>query len=211
MQKPHAATLGVILAGGRATRMGGIDKPLLTIGGCTLLARIVERLSPQCDGLLISANSDESRFREWGLPVIQDDVPDYAGPLAGLLAALDWAALHHPSIDWLVSVTGDAPFIPRDLVTRLHQAREAERLPLACAASDDRAHHAIGLWPVSLRHDLRHAVTAENLRRVEDWTRRHGAARATWETAPIDPFFNINTPDDLAFANALVEQYADRL
>ncbi|NIX76206.1 molybdenum cofactor guanylyltransferase MobA [Microvirga terricola] len=207
----HPATLGVILAGGRATRMGGIDKPLLTLGGCTLIARIVERLSPQCEGLIISANGDANRFRDLGLPIIQDDVPDYAGPLAGVLAALDWAAIHRPSIEWLVSVTGDAPFVPQDLVTRLHRVRDAEQAPLACAASSDRSHHAIGLWPVNLRHDLHQAVTVDHLRRVEDWTRRHRVARAVWPTTPFDPFFNINTPEDLVSAKAMVEQFADRL
>ncbi|MBF9234400.1 molybdenum cofactor guanylyltransferase MobA [Microvirga alba] len=207
---PHPATLGVILAGGRATRMGSIDKPFLTLAGRTLLAHITERLSPQCDGLVISANGDTDRFRETGLPVVRDDVPDYPGPLAGLLATLDWTATHHPSIDWVVSVTGDTPFIPEDLVSRLHQAREAARAPLACAASDERLHHAIGLWPVHLRQDLRLALTAKDLRSVRDWAGLHGAASAAWATVPFDPFFNINTPADLVAAKALVEQYPDR-
>jgi molybdenum cofactor guanylyltransferase len=211
MMQPHPGTLGVILAGGRATRMGGIDKPLLELGQETLIARIVERLSPQCDGLVISANDGSGRFRCMGLPVIRDDVPDYPGPLAGLLAALDWAAIHRPSINWLVSVTGDAPFIPRNLVSRLHQARETQGTPLACAASGDQSHHAIGLWPVRLRHELRQAVQTEHLRRVGDWARRQGVARVSWPTNPFDPFFNINTPDDLESARRLVEQFADRL
>jgi molybdopterin-guanine dinucleotide biosynthesis protein A len=196
-------TLGLLLAGGLARRMGGGDKPLRMIAGRTILAHVIERLGPQCDGLLINANGDPARFSDYGLPVVADSVPDFAGPLAGILAGLDWMALHHPELEWLVSVAADTPFIPRDLVARLHAARAAQGVPLACAASGGWTHPVIGLWPVSLREDLRHALTVEDERKIDRWTARHGCASAEWPAAPVDPFFNANKPDDLAEAERL--------
>lgn len=196
-------TLGLLLAGGLARRMGGGDKPLRLIAGRTILAHVIERLAPQCDGLLVNANGDPARFAAYGLPVVADSVPDFAGPLAGILAGLDWMAENRPGLEWLVSVAADTPFIPRDLVSRLHAAREAEGVPLACAASGGWTHPVIGLWPVSLREELRHALTVEDERKIDRWTARHGCAAAEWETAPVDPFFNANKPDDLAEAERL--------
>ncbi|WP_414473433.1 molybdenum cofactor guanylyltransferase MobA [Microvirga sp. M2] len=201
---PYPATLGVILAGGLARRMGGGDKPLLTLGGRTLLASLEQRLSPQCEGLILNANDDPSRFAETGLPVVPDSVPGRPGPLAGVLAALEWAALHRPFVEWVISVPGDTPFIPADLVSRLHAEREAARQPLACAASGSHDHYAICLWPVALRQDLRHALTLEGVRRMEDWSRKRGLATATWPTEPFDPFFNINTPEELIAAQSFI-------
>jgi molybdopterin-guanine dinucleotide biosynthesis protein A len=126
-------TLGLILAGGLARRMGGGDKPLTRIGGVTILSRVLERLKPQCSRVVLNANGDPARFADTGLPVIPDDVPDFAGPLAGILAGLDWAAVHAPEVAYVASVPGDCPFLPRDLVARLHQARAASGQPLACA------------------------------------------------------------------------------
>lgn len=197
------ATLGLLLAGGLARRMGGGDKPLRTIAGRTLLAHVVERLSPQCDGLLLNANGDPARFADYGLPVVADSVPDFAGPLAGILAGLDWLAANRPGPQWLVSVAADTPFIPRDLVARLHDAREAANVPLACAASGGWTHPVIGLWPVALREDLRHALTVEDERKIDRWTARHGVVAVEWPAAPVDPFFNANRPDDLAEAERL--------
>jgi len=196
-------TLGLLLAGGLARRMGGGDKPLRTIAGRTILAHVVERLRPQCDGLLLNANGDPARFAEYGLPVIADSVPDFAGPLAGILAGLDWLAANRPGAEWLVSVAADTPFIPRDLVARLHDAREAANVPLACAASGSWTHPVIGLWPVLLREDLRHALTVEDERKIDRWTARHGVVAVEWPVAPVDPFFNANRPDDLAEAERL--------
>ena len=200
-------TLGLVLAGGLARRMGGGDKPLTRIGGATILSRLLERLKPQCQRLILNANGDPARFADTGLPVIPDDVPDFAGPLAGILAGLDWAAAHAPEVAYVASVPGDCPFLPRDLVTRLHQARVAAGQPLACARSGEWRHPVVGVWPVALRADLRHALTKEDLRKIELWTARHGVALADWPAAPVDPFFNVNTPEDAAAAERLAVQH----
>lgn len=208
---PSPPTLGVILAGGLARRMGGGDKPLLVLHGRMLLEHVSRRLAPQCEGLILNANGDASRFGETGLPVVPDTLPDHPGPLAGILAALEWTARHRPAVEWIVSVPGDTPFVPRDLVHRLHAARAAADQPLACASSGSQPHFAVGLWPVRLRQDLHHAVTARGIRSIRDWAGLHGMAEASWPTEPLDPFFNINTPEDLSRANALVEQDPARL
>jgi molybdopterin-guanine dinucleotide biosynthesis protein A len=205
----YPETLGVLLAGGLARRMGGGDKPMKTVGGRTILDRVVERLSPQCDGLVVNANGDPARFAFLGRPVVADDVPGFAGPLAGILAALDWAAANRPGIDWVVSVATDSPFLPRDLVARLHAARRAEAVPLACALSGDQTHPVIGLWRVDLRADLRHALVVEDIRKIDRWTARHGVAHAPWPTEPFDPFFNANTPEDIAEAEAIALRHRD--
>jgi molybdopterin-guanine dinucleotide biosynthesis protein A len=194
------ASYGLVLAGGLARRMGGGDKGLIRIGDATILERALSRVGPQCAGLVINANGDPARFAGYGLPVVADDVEGFAGPLAGLLAGLDWLAANAPAVAWLASVPGDCPFLPRDLVRRLHEARAAAGVPLACAKSGDWRHPVVGLWPVELRADLRHAVVAEGLRKIEVWTARHGVALAEWPAAPVDPFFNVNTPDDAAQA-----------
>ncbi|MCZ8041532.1 MAG: molybdenum cofactor guanylyltransferase MobA [Beijerinckiaceae bacterium] len=196
-------TLGLLLAGGLARRMGGGDKPLRTIAGRSILAHVIERLAPQCDGLVVNANGDPARFAAYGLPVVADSVPDFAGPLAGILAGLDWMAVHRPESEWLVSVAADTPFIPHDLIARLHEAREAQNVPLACAASGGWTHPVIGLWPVRLRADLRHALTVEDERKIDRWTARHGCASAEWPVTPVDPFFNANKPEDLDEAERL--------
>ncbi|MGO4403280.1 molybdenum cofactor guanylyltransferase MobA [Bosea sp. RAF48] len=195
-------TLGLVLAGGLARRMGGGDKPLKQLAGRPILAHVIERLREQCDGLVLNANGDPARFALFGLPVVADTVPDFAGPLAGILAGLDWLAEHRPETAWLLSVPADTPFIPNDLVQRLHEARIAAQLPLACAASARQAHHAIGLWPVSLRQDLRQALAAGE-RKISRWTQEHGVAVAEWAAEPVDPFFNVNTPNDLGEAQRL--------
>jgi molybdopterin-guanine dinucleotide biosynthesis protein A len=141
--------------------------------------------------------------------VVADSVPDFAGPLAGLLAGLDWAALHAPECQWLVSVPGDCPFLPSDLVARLHDARAAAGAPLACARSGQWRHPVIGLWPLALREDLRRALVTEGLRKIEIWTAHHGVAIADWPTEPVDPFFNVNTPEDAAQAQAITARYLD--
>jgi molybdopterin-guanine dinucleotide biosynthesis protein A len=203
-----AATFGLVLAGGLARRMGGGDKALIRIGGATILERVLERLKPACAGMALNANGDPARFAGFGLPVIADSVAGFAGPLAGILAGLDWVKGHAPGIEWLVSVPGDCPFLPRDLVPRLHAARAAAATPLACAQSGAWRHPVVGLWPVALRDDLRHALVAEGLRKIEGWTARHGVALAGWPAESVDPFFNVNTPDDVAEATRLAAQDA---
>ena len=196
-------TLGVLLAGGLARRMGGGDKPMRTIGGRTILERVIARLSPQCDGLILNANGDPARFASFGLQVIADDVPNFPGPLAGILAALDWTATNRPDIEWVLSAAGDCPFLPRDLVARLHEARARENAQLAVAASGGQSHPVIGLWYVALRDELRHALVVEDIRKIDRWTARYPLATVNWPTEPLDPFFNANTVEDIAEAERL--------
>jgi molybdopterin-guanine dinucleotide biosynthesis protein A len=198
-------TLGVILAGGLARRMGGGDKPMRDIGGRTILDHVVERLSPQCDALILNANGDPSRFSAINLPVVADTVAGNPGPLAGVLAALDWAAQNRPQTDWVVSVAGDCPFLPRDLVGRLHEARHNKNATLAVAASGGRTHPVIGLWKVALQRDLRHALVEEGMRKIDRWTARYPLATVTWAAEPVDPFFNANTVEDLSEAERLAK------
>jgi len=180
---PYPATLGLVLAGGLARRMGGGDKALITIGGLTILDRVLARLRPACTGIILNANGDPARFARYGLPVIPDSVPDFAGPLAGILAGLDWAAAHAPEIEWVVSAPGDCPFPPHDLVSRLHEARQKAGTPLACARSGDWRHPVVALWRVALRDDLRHALIDESLHKIEVWTARHGVDRGMADDA----------------------------
>jgi molybdopterin-guanine dinucleotide biosynthesis protein A len=194
---------GVLLAGGLARRMGGGDKPMRTIAGRTILDRVIARLNPQCNGLVLNANGDPARFAAFGLPVIADGVADFPGPLAGILAALDWAAANRPDVKLVLSAAGDCPFLPRDLVSRLHGALEAEKAELAVAASDGQSHPVIGLWSVALREQLRHALVVEDIRKIDRWTARYKLATVTWPTSPLDPFFNANTMDDIAEAERL--------
>jgi molybdopterin-guanine dinucleotide biosynthesis protein A len=196
---------GVLLAGGLARRMGGGDKPTREIAGRPLFDRVIARLAPQCDGLILNANGDPSRFAAFGLPVIPDNVADFPGPLAGILAALDWMAEHRPDVELMLSAAADCPFLPRDLVARLHDALSAENAQLAVATSGGQMHPVIGLWRVSLRNELRHALVVEDIRQVGRWTARYRLATATWPTTPLDPFFNANTMDDLAEAERLAE------
>jgi molybdenum cofactor guanylyltransferase len=190
--------LGVVLAGGLARRLGGIDKARVALGGETLLARAAARLGPQCPaGLVVSANGDPARFAT-PLPVLPDPLPDHPGPLAGLLAALDFAAAH-PEIELVLTSAVDVPFVPLDLAGRLAAARDAAGAAVACAASAGRAHPVQALWPVSLRDDLRRALLAGE-RRVGGYAARHGCAQAAWSAAPDDPFHNVNTSADLAAA-----------
>jgi molybdenum cofactor guanylyltransferase len=194
---------GVLLAGGLARRMGGGDKPMRMIAGRTILDRVVARLKPQCDGLILNANGDPARFAAFGLPVIPDGIADFPGPLAGILAALDWAAANRPDVSFVLSAAADCPFLPRDLVSRLYAALAAENAELAVAASDGQSHPVIGLWSVALREQLRHALVVEDIRKIDRWTARFRLATVTWPTTPLDPFFNANTMDDIAEADRL--------
>ena len=194
---------GLMLAGGLARRMGGSDKPLSLVGGRTVLARIIDVLNPQCRGVILNANGDPGRFAATGLPVVADSLPDRPGPLAGLLAGLDWVAANAPHIDRIVTVPGDAPFLPNDLVARLATACHGSCAPVAVAASADRVHWTVGLWPVSLRFALLSQLVEDGMRRVADFAARHGAVRVTWTADPVDPFFNANAPDDLVLAERL--------
>ena len=211
MTTDHPPTFGLVLAGGLARRMGGGDKARIEIGGVSILDRVLATLSAQCPGIVINANGDPERFADTGLTVVADSVPDFAGPLAGILAGLDWLAEQKNGIEWIVSVPGDCPFLPDDLVERLHQARRkmGTGVPLACARSGEWRHPVVGLWSLALREDLRKALVEDDMRKIEVWTARHGVAIADWPDQPIDPFFNVNTPDDAAQAQALADLHPD--
>ncbi len=208
--------LGVILAGGLATRMGGGDKGLLQVGGQSLLHHVINRLRPQVEGLALNTNGDAARFADLNLPVIPDSIEGFAGPLAGVLAGLDWAA--EQGAESIVTAAADTPFFPRDLVTRLTEAADGQTHPLVLATTprtgdealksggDKRVnrHPTFGLWPVALRDDLRAALNG-GLRKVVLWTDQHDGREALFPADPFDPFFNVNTPEDLIRAETLLE------
>ncbi|WP_431854543.1 molybdenum cofactor guanylyltransferase MobA [Azospirillum sp.] len=195
---------GVLLAGGLSRRMGGGDKNLRTLGGRTILERIVAVARPQVGPLVLNANGDPARFAAFGLPVVSDVVEGYAGPLAGVLTGLEWAKANAPGAVWLASFATDAPFIPADLVARLLTAVEDEGADLACARSDGQDHPVFGLWPLRLADDLKRAMVEEGIRKVDAWTGRYKLAVAEFGTEPVDPFFNTNRPEDLEEAERLL-------
>ncbi|MDF1751116.1 MAG: molybdenum cofactor guanylyltransferase MobA [Alphaproteobacteria bacterium] len=199
-------TAGLLLAGGLARRMGGGDKGMKLLAGKPILQHIIDRVRGQVDVLALNANGDPSRFSDYGLMVLPDVIEGYAGPLAGVLTGLDWAARSLPDCEYVATFPTDAPFLPLDLVARLKAAIETEGADMACARSKDRDHPVVGLWPVRLAEDLRHAMVDEDIRKVDRWTARHTLAVVDFPTNPIDPFFNANHPDDLAEAEALLSQ-----
>jgi molybdenum cofactor guanylyltransferase len=203
---PRPKIAGVVLAGGRATRMGGGDKTLLDLAGRPILAHVLDRLRPQVDALVLNANGDPSRFAAFGFDVVPDSVEGFAGPLAGILAGMDWAAAR--GHDLLASAAGDTPFFPETLVAELRAAMEREGTPLAMAMTPDperglSRHPTFGLWSVSLRDDLRAALQAGQ-RKVIEWTEPRGCAKAVFDGGY--PFFNVNTPADLARAHKLMAE-----
>jgi molybdopterin-guanine dinucleotide biosynthesis protein A len=204
MHPSIGSVTGVLLAGGRARRLGGIDKCLVPLVGRTLLELVIERARPQVARLLLNANGDPARFGAFGLPVISDVIADYAGPLAGLLTGLEWAGRNAPDCPWVVSFASDSPFFPQELVTRLRAAVQAEGAEAACAASGERLHPVFGLWPVRLAPALRQAMQREGLRKAEDWARRCRIAVVNFSAAGLDPFFSVNRPEDVVQAERLL-------
>jgi molybdopterin-guanine dinucleotide biosynthesis protein A len=203
------AIVGAVLAGGLSRRMGGGDKPLLELGGRTILDHVLDRFAPQCEAVVINANGDPRRLDRYRLPVVADTVAGFAGPLAGILAAMDWTAAQRPEVSLVATVPGDCPFLPRDLVGRLAAALRAQGAGIALASTGGRTHPVVGLWPVAHRDALRRALVEEDLRKVSDWTARHSAALADWPTDPVDPFFNVNAPEDLLEAERLLISVPD--
>jgi len=202
---PNSDTIaGVVLAGGQSRRMGGGDKCLRELAGRTLLARIVERVQGQVAALVLNANGDHARFADVDLPVASDVVDGFAGPLAGVLTGLEWARAHAPACEYVASFACDAPFVPQDLVARLAHALTEQGADMACAASGGRDHPVFGLWPVGLAGDLRRALVDEDIRKVDVWTARYRLARVAFAATPLDPFFNVNRPDDFAAAEAIL-------
>ena len=200
---------GILLAGGQSRRMGGGDKGLLEVAGRTMLHVVIERFAPQVSALAINANGDASRFREFGLTVVPDCVEGHAGPLAGVLAGMRWAAVHMPNAAWVATASCDAPFLPEDLVSRLHDVAAGQPDGIAMARSDGRLHPVIALWPVHLSDDLE-AALRDDVRKVLRWTDRHGTLPVDFDLAEIggkriDPFFNANTPDEFAFVRDVLK------
>jgi molybdenum cofactor guanylyltransferase len=195
---------GVVLAGGLSRRMGGGDKCLRPLGGRPILSHIIERARPQAAHLVLNANGDPARFASFGLPVIADSVAGFPGPLAGILAGLEWAAAHRPACRYVISFAGDAPFLPLDLAKRFMAAVAETGADLACAVSAGQTHPVFGLWRADLRHDLRTALVSEQIHKVDRWTGRHKVVHVEFSASPVDPFFNTNSPDDLAAAERLL-------
>lgn len=194
--------LGVILAGGLATRMGGGDKGRLTLGQTTIIGHVMARLSPQVESMALNANGDAARFNDLELPVVADSIDGFAGPLAGVLAGLDWAAAK--GAEAIVTVAADTPFFPCDLVPRLQLVAEGMNHPLVLARTPDGRQPIFGLWPTALRDDLRDALN-DGLRKVVMWTDKHDGRTAMFDD-PGAPFFNVNTPQDLQEATRMLEQ-----
>ena len=192
--------VGLLLAGGQSRRMGGGDKCLRPLAGRPLLAHVVDRARPQVSALVLNAAGDPARFAAFDLPVVPDTVGGFAGPLAGVLTGLDWAARNAKESSWLATFATDAPFFPEDLVARLATAVGDQGADMACAASGGRAHPVFGLWPVALRSELRRALTKEDVRKIDLWTARYRVAVVDWPSEPTDPFLNVNRPEDLAHA-----------
>lgn len=200
----RAPAIGVVLAGGRASRLGGGDKGLRALGGRPIVERIIERARPQVDALALNANGDPGRFTAYGLPVLVDSIDGFAGPLAGVLAGLDWAATAHPTIQWVASFPTDSPFFPTDLVDRLLSAVDRGQADIACARSGSRTHPVFGLWPVGIRATLRAALRGGGAYGVEAFMHNYRLAAVAFPIGDFDPFFNINTEQDLQIAEKRV-------
>jgi len=201
-------TVALLLAGGLARRMGGGDKGLRSVGGRRVIDRVIETARAQAGDVVLNANGDAARFGEFGLPVIADAVPDFAGPLAGILAGLDWAAAQRPAATWVLSLPTDTPFLPRDLLARLAQGI-AQGNDIATVRSGGQTHPVIALWPVRLRDALRRAMLDEDMRKIDRWTARYKVATLDWPSTPVDPFFNANTPEDMIEAERLSKTWTN--
>ena len=208
MTGTREAVVGVVLAGGLSRRMGGGDKGLRTLAGKPMLARVIDRLAPQVQRCVINANGDPGRFIPFGLPVVPDTVDGFAGPLAGVLAGMRWTLAHEPQANWIVTVPGDSPLLPEDLVARLARALPPETNAIALAQSMGRMHPVVGLWPVALAGSLQTALEA-GTRKVVAWTDTHGTIPVPFPQArcgdtEVDPFFNANTPEEFDTLSALL-------
>ena len=203
--KAHRHVVGVLLAGGQARRMGGGDKCLQPLGSVTLLDRAIQRARPQVDTLILNANGDTSRFAAFDVPVVSDVIDGFAGPLAGVLTAMEWTVANVPDHETVVSFPTDAPFFPTDLVDAMLEARRLAGAALACAASKGRTHPVFGVWPVGLRHELRTALEGGE-RKIDRWTEQYPIVTVDFAAVGIDPFFNANTPEDLIQAERFLSE-----
>lgn len=194
--------VGVLLAGGLARRMGGGDKSMQTVGGVPILDRVISRALLQVGTMILNANGDPSRFETFGLPIVADVLDEFPGPLAGVLTAMEWAREHQPQSRWVASFATDAPFLPKDMIERLTEAQSNENAMIVCARSNGRAHPVFALWSVALADDLRRAMVDEGMRKIDAWTARHRLIHVDFEVEDVDPFFNVNKPENLAEADA---------
>lgn len=199
--------VGVLLAGGQSRRMGGGDKSLKRLGGRPILEHVLERVREQVGRLVLNANGDPERFVQYGLPVAEDVVDGQPGPLAGVLTGMSWALKNAPDARWILTVATDAPFVPTDLVVRLEEAIERDNADLGCASSGGRHHPVIGLWPVALAGALKTAIETDGIRKVDRWTAGYRLAVVDYADKPVDPFFNVNRPDDIKEAEILYKNY----
>jgi molybdenum cofactor guanylyltransferase len=198
-----SGTAGTILAGGRSSRMGGGDKCRLELGGLSLIERVAKRIGPQVDALVISGGDKASNGFGLPYPILADTVADRAGPLAGLLAGLEWAAAS--GFAWLLSAPCDVPFLPRDLAMRLRDVVAGKELSVA--ASGGRTHHVIGLWPTRIAETLRRRIVDDELREVGAFMNPLNTGIAMWPSDPYDPFHNINHPEELEAAVRILEEF----
>ncbi|MEL0106046.1 MAG: molybdenum cofactor guanylyltransferase MobA [Rhodospirillaceae bacterium] len=196
--------LGILLAGGQSRRMGGGDKFFQKLGGHTILEHVIQNAQLQVDQLIINANGDPARFDSYQLTVVPDSLEGHQGPLAGVLTGLEWASAHMPDAEWIVTFAADAPFFPKQLVNDLKNAVRDNAADIACASSGGRTHPVFAIWPVRLKDDLDHALRIEEIRKIDRWTGRYAVAHIDYPLEPMDPFFNVNRPEDLAEAVAYV-------
>lgn len=194
----------IILAGGLARRMGGGQKALVQLGGRHLVGHAIERITPQAAPVALNVNVDDPAFEALGLPIVKDTVPDFAGPLAGVLAGLEWAAAQAPAPLWLLSAPTDAPFLPDDLVERLQKAAQDADAEVAVAMSGERTHPVVALWRTELRDALHEALVERDIRKIDRFTAERQTVHVEWDTTGGDPFFNVNKPQDLEAAEALL-------
>lgn len=197
LPRSDAAIGCVVLAGGQARRMGGGDKALLPLRGRPMLAHVLDGVRPQVGPTVLNVNGDPARFSDFGLPAVADSVAGFPGPLAGILAGMDWLRAHAPDCRWMLSMAADTPVFPADLAVRLRAAIDRDGAEMACAASMGRTHPVIGLWPVALAEALRCALVEDGERKIDAWTGRYRVATVEWAADAVDPFFNVNTPEEL--------------
>ncbi len=197
--------VGVLLAGGLARRMGGGDKPMKELGGKPILEHVIDRVKPQVHQLILNANGDPDRFAKYKLPVVPDVIDGNQGPLAGILTAMDWAAENLPSANFVVSFATDAPFVPRDIVMRLLEPVVEGRAPLSCPITGERTHPVFGVWPIARRDELRAAMIEDGMRKIDAWTDLIGIEHVPFDVDPVDPFFNVNRPENLDEAEKLLD------
>lgn len=191
---------GVLLAGGLARRMGGGDKGAKALNGASLLEHVIARVRPQVSPLILNSNAPTAAMEDYGLPIVGDSIGGFAGPLAGILTGMEWMASHAPTVRFMASFAVDAPFVPRNLVVSMLAALLHEECDLACAMSGGRTHPVFGIWRVNLAHDLRRAMEDEDMRKIDLWTARYKVAQVDFPIERADPFFNVNSPGDLAEA-----------